>query len=141
MIGALLIKKSIAASFEALNRRDLDEFMSVWLDEGVFIYPGEIPVSGTHEGKEAVRGWFQNFFDQYQKIQFEVQDICVKNIFDLSGTNVAAVHWHVNLTNRAGREGQNSGVSVIKIKSGRVLLVKDYLFDLGENFKLNWGAA
>ena len=141
MIGTLIAKKSVAAAFEAMNRQDLDEFMSIWRDDGVFIYPGEIPESGSYEGKDAVRGAIQNFFDKYQKIQFDIQDICVKNIFDLTGTNVVAVHWNISLTNLEGREGQNSGVSIINIEGGKAFLVKEFIFDLGENFKLNWDVA
>ncbi len=141
MIGAIVAKKAIANSFEAMNRHDLSKFMSVWREDGVFIYPGEIRESGTFEGKSAVEGWFRNFFDQFPRIQFNIQDICVKNIFALSGTNVVTVHWNIELTNRNGRKGQNSGVTVINIKGGKVFLIKDFIFDLGENFKLNWGAA
>jgi len=141
MIGALVARKAIANAFEALNRHDLTKFMSAWRDDGAFIYPGEIPASGTFRGKSAVEGWFRNFFDQFPRIQFDVQDICVRNISALTGTNVVAVHWNIQLTNRDGRVGQNSGVTVISIKGGKVFLVKDFIFDLGENFKLNWGAA
>jgi len=140
MIGAIVAKKAIANAFDALNRHDLTKFMSAWRDDGVFIYPAEIPASGTFTGKSAVEGWFRNFFDQFPRIQFDVQDICVRNIFAFSGTNVVAVHWNIHLTNRDGRAGQNSGVSVISIKGGRVVHVKDFIFDLGENFKLNWSA-
>jgi ketosteroid isomerase-like protein len=140
MIGAIVAKKAIANAFDALNRHDLTKFMSAWRDDGVFIYPGEIPASGTFEGKSAVEDWFRNFFDQFPRIQFDVQDICVRNIFAFSGTNVVAVHWNIQLTNRDGRAGQNSGVTVISIKGGKVVHVKDFIFDLGENFKLNWSA-
>ena len=141
MIGALIAKKALAGAFEALNRHDLPKFMSVWREDGVFTFPGDIPESGTFEGKSAVERWFQHFFDQYPRIQFDVQDICLRNIFDLTGNNVAAVHWNLQLTNRQGRIGQNSGVTVISIKGGKVVRVKDFIFDLGENFKLNWGPA
>lgn len=141
MIGALIARKAIAGSFQALDQHDLTKFMSAWRDDGVFIYPGEIPASGTYRGKSAVEGWFRNFFNQFPKIHFDVQDICVRNIFALSGTNVIAVHWNVQLTNREGRVGQNSGVTVISIKGGRVIHVQDYIFDLGSNFKLNWSAV
>ena len=140
MIGAIVAKKAIANAFEAMNRHDLSKFMSEWRDDGVFIYPGEIPESGTFEGKSAVEGWFRNFFNQFSRIQFDVQDICVRNIFAFTGTNVVSVHWNLQLTNRSGRIGQNSGVTVLNIKGGKVVLVKDFIFDLGENFKLNWGA-
>jgi ketosteroid isomerase-like protein len=141
MIGALVARKAIAGAFEAMNRHDLPKFMSAWRDDGMFIYPGEIPASGTFRGKSAVEGWFRNFFNQFPRIQFDVQDICVRNIFALTGTNVIAVHWNIQLTNRDGRVGQNSGVTVISIKGGKVSFVKDFIFDLGENFKLNWSAA
>jgi ketosteroid isomerase-like protein len=140
MIGAVVAKKAIANAFDALNRHDLVKFMSAWRDDGVFIYPGEISASGTFQGKSAVEGWFRKFFEQFPKIQFDVQAICVRNIFALGGTNVVAVHWNVHLTNREGRVGQNSGVSVISIGGGKVVHVKDFIFDLGENFKLNWSA-
>jgi ketosteroid isomerase-like protein len=140
MIGAVIAKKAIAGAFEAMNRHDLSGFMSAWRDDGVFIYPGEISVSGTFNGKSAVENWFRNFFEQFPKIKFIIQDICVRNIFAVTGTNVVAVHWDIQLTNRDGREGQNSGVTVISIKGGKVFEVQDFIFDLGENFKLNWSA-
>jgi len=141
MIGALVARKAIAGSFQAMNRHDLAKFMSAWQDDGVFIYPGEIHASGTYRGKNAVEGWFRGFFDQFPKIQFDIQDICVRNIFALGGNNVVAVHWNILLTNREGREGQNSGVTVITVKGGKVTQVRDFIFDLGNNFKLNWSAA
>jgi ketosteroid isomerase-like protein len=123
MIGALIARRAIAGSFEALNRHDLARFMSAWREDGTFVYPGEIPASGTFKGISAVEGWFRNFFDQFP------------------GTNVVAVHWNLQLRNRSGRAGQNSGVTVISINGGKVVMVRDFIFDLGENFKLNWGAA
>jgi ketosteroid isomerase-like protein len=138
MIGAIVAKKAIAGAFEDLDRHDLAKFMSAWREDGVFIYPGEIPQSGTFKGKNAVETWFRNFLEQFPKIHFDIQDICVKNIFAFTGTNVVAVHWNIYLTNRNGRVGQNSGVTVITVEGGKVTRAKDYIFDLGENFRLNW---
>lgn len=114
--------------------------MSAWRDDGVFVYPGEMRESGTFEGKSAVEGWFRHFFEQFPRIRFDIQDLSVRNIFDLSGTNVVAVHWTIQLTNRDGRVGENSGVTVVNISRGKVFLVKDFIFDLGGNFKRNWNA-
>jgi ketosteroid isomerase-like protein len=142
MIGVFIAKKTIANSFEALNQHNLSKFMSAWRDDGVYIYPGEIPESGTFKGRDAVEGWFRNYFDQFPKIQFDIQNICVRNIFDLTGTNVVAVHWDLQFINRDGRVGKNSGVTEINAKRGKVFLVKDFIFDQGEkNFKLMWGAV
>jgi ketosteroid isomerase-like protein len=141
MIGALVARKALAGAFDALNRHDLPKFMSAWRDDGVFIYPGEIPESGTFQGKSAVEGWFRHFFEQFPEIRFDIQDLCVRNIFDLSGTNVVAVHWSIQLSNREGRAGQNSGVTVVNIRRGKVFLVKDFIFDLGGEFRRSWSAA
>ena len=141
MIGAIIARKAIKEAFAALDRHDLSKFMSAWKDDGVFVYPGDIPESGLFEGKDIIERWFRNFFEQFPKIHFDIQDICVKNIFALSGTNVVSVHWNVYLTNRQGRSGQNSGVTVINVAGGKVSRVKDFIFDLGENFRLNWGKA
>jgi len=68
MIGALVARHALTRAFDALNRRDLPAFMSAWRDDGVFIYPGEIPESGTFQGKSAVEGWFRRFFEQFPEI-------------------------------------------------------------------------
>ena len=65
----------------------------------------------------------------------------MRNIFDLVGTNVVAVHWDIHLTNREGREGRNSGVTVVTIERGKVVHAQDYIFDLGDNFRRNWSAV
>jgi ketosteroid isomerase-like protein len=138
MIGAIIARKAIKSAFEALDSHDLSKFMSKWREDGVFIYPGDILESGSFEGKTAVESWFRGFFEQYPKIKFDIRDICVKNIFAFSGTNTISVRWNIYLTNRNDREGQNSGVTVINIVGGRVVRVQDFIFDLGENFRLNW---
>ena len=140
MIGTLMAKKALADAFDAMNRHDLPKLMTAWHDDGVFIYPGEIPQSGEFKGKQAVEGWFQGFFDQFPRIQFDIQDICVRNIFDFVGNNVATVHWNLNMTNREGRIGTNSGVTVLTIRGGKVVRVKDFMFDLGDNYRRNWSA-
>jgi ketosteroid isomerase-like protein len=141
MIGTILARRALAGAFAALNRRDLPKFMASWRDDGAFIYPGDIPESGTFQGKTAVEGWFRRFFEQFPTIEFDVRDICLRNQFDLLGTNTAAVQWHLRLVNRDGREGRNSGVTVIALEGGKVVHVKDYIFDLGDNFRRNWGAV
>jgi ketosteroid isomerase-like protein len=141
VIGTLMAKRAIAGAFDALNQHDLARFMSGWRDDAVFIFPGDISESGTLEGKSAVEAWFQRFFEQFPEIRFEIEDTCVRNSFDLLGNNVLAVQWTLRLTNREGRAGTNSGVTVITIESGKVSAVKDFYFDTGSEFRRDWGAA
>ena len=141
MIGALIAKNKVSSAFDALNRRDFSAFLSAWRDDCVFIYPGDISVSGKMEGKASIKNWFQNFMEQFPKIKFTLKNICVENIFDFVGTNVVMAHWDVDLTNRDGKEIQNSGVTVINIKLGKASLVIDYILDTGDKFKTAWGVA
>lgn len=87
MIGALVARKAIAGAIDALNRHDLKTFMSAWRDDGTFVYPGDIPESGTFQGEQAIERWFRNFFDQYPTIHFDIRDLGVRNLFDVLGNN------------------------------------------------------
>jgi len=139
MIGAFIAKMKVRSAFEALNRRNFPAFSAAWRDDCVFIYPGDIEVSGKFEGKVAIEKWFQNFLEKFPKIKFTVKNICVDNVLDLVGTNIVAAHWNINLTNRDGKEIQNSGVTIIETKFGKALYVKDFLFDTGATWKAGWG--
>jgi len=140
MIGTIIARKAVRNAFQALSNHDLESFMAAWSNDGVLTYPGEMWGSGIFTGKPAVSEWCRKFFEQYPKIFFDVQQIAAEKIFAFTGTNVFMVHWNIYLTNKTGREGQNSGVSVITLQGGKVIKVKDFVFDLGENFRLNWGA-
>jgi ketosteroid isomerase-like protein len=54
MIGAMIAKQKIFSGFDALNNRDLEAFLAAWRDDCTFIYPGDLPVSGKIEGKQAI---------------------------------------------------------------------------------------
>lgn len=138
MIGALVAKRALAGAFDSLNRHDLAGFMAAWRTDGVFEYPGDIPESGTFRGIAAVEGWFRRFFEQFPTIEFTLRHICVQNLSDLVGTNVAAVQWDIRLVNREGREGFNAGITMITLERGKVVAVRDFIFDLGDNFRRNW---
>jgi len=141
MIGALIAKKKVAAAFDALNRRDLARFMAGWPDDGVFIYPGDIPEAGIHQGRAAVERWFERLFEQFPAMRWDVQAVCVRNLCDMIGNNVAVVYWHQRSTNRDGVEFRNEGVSIATIKRGRLVSVQDILFELGDGFRRSWGAV
>lgn len=141
LIGAFIAKRKVAAAFEALNRRDVAAFIADWRDDCTFTYPGDIFASGTAAGRDAVLQWFRVFLDQFPTVRFTVKDLCVRNLFDLTGTTVVAAHWDLVLVNRQGREIRNSGVTIITVRFGKAVSVTDYLFDTGKNFRAAWNVA
>jgi len=138
MIGAIIVKSKVRSAFACLNRRDLPAFLSGWAEDATFIYPGNISVSGKMQGKKTIEGWFRKYLDQFPTLKFTLRSVSVQNIFAFGGTNVVAVEWDINLTNREGKDFQNSGVTIINVKKGRVILVRDYIFDT-EGLKKAWG--
>ena len=141
MIGAILAKRGVAGGYDAMNRRDLPAMMADWHEDAKFIYPGDVPASGTFKGKSVIEAWFRRYFEQFQDVNFEVLDICVRDIFDLIGNNVIIGHWNVQVTSQEGQTGGWSGVSIFTLQRGKVIDLKDIIFDVGDEFRRCWGAA
>ena len=137
MIAGLIIKKMMKEGYEAFNQNNFAKVVSSYRDDATLIFPGEVPGSGTFTGKAAIEGWFRQWFDQFPSTHFDIKDIYVKSIFGFR-TNTVAVHWDIQVTNRYGRAGKDSGVSVIEIKGGTALRSTDFIFDQGDNFKSLW---
>ncbi len=129
MIGAILAQRQARAQFERLNARDLEGFMRAVADDVVFEFPGQTDLSGQHVGKEAVRFFFQSMLDHHPQIRFTLRHVAVANIFSLTGTNTLLVEWDLDYTNRAGRMFHNSGVTSGSARGGKIVRLRDYLFD------------
>ena len=137
MLGAIISKQKVRTAFSYFNDRNMDKFLSLWDDNAIFIYPGNVSVSGTNKGKSAVSAWFNNLMDAGPSVHFSIKSICVDNIFDLIGINVITVEWDNSVTNRKGINILVSGVSVIRIKKGKIIKVCDYIFD-PEKLPIAW---
>lgn len=129
MIGAVMAKRVARSSFDALNRRDLSKITANLAEDGTWIFPGNVPISGETKGKKAVEAAMANWMKHYPKINFTVKEVFVSNIFAIGATNNIAVEWDIVLSNLKGKEIRNSGVTIIKVKSGKTVAIKEYLFN------------
>jgi len=140
MIGAIIARNAVRSGFNALNDHDLDKFMTAWAEQSVWIYPGNLSVSGKYAGKDNVRKWFEHFQEQFPVVYFKVDHLGVGNIFAFSGSNVVSAHWELELTNKEGVKFQNSGITLLRIKGSKVIQGEDFLFkNSGEDFAGMWG--
>jgi ketosteroid isomerase-like protein len=137
MLGVLNAKQKVRKAFSYFNDRNMDKFLSSWDENATFTYPGTLSVSGTKEGKIAISNWFNNLMDFGPSVHFSLKSICVNNIFDIVGTNVITVEWDNHVTSRKGTDILVKGVSVIRIKMGKIVEVCDYIFDL-DNLPIAW---
>lgn len=140
MIGAIIARLAVKSGFNALNERNLDKFMKAWAEQSVWIYPGNLSVSGKYVGKDKVRKWFEHFQEQFPQMRFTVKHLGIGSIFALSGNNVVSAYWELELTNKAGLKYQNAGVTLLKIKGAKVVQGEDFLFkNSGDDFTKIWG--
>ena len=139
MIGALIAKRKAKKIFEKLNLRDLDTFLKSWTDDAMYIYPGNIAgISGKHIGKRSIGDWFQNFLKQFPDFRFTIQQVAISNILTMTGNNVIATHFDIDLTNREGLTVNNSGVAITTVRNGKIIHDQVFLFDTGEKFHAGW---
>ncbi len=140
MIGAIMARKAIRGQFTAINNHDLATFMLNIGDDCTFVYPGNLAVSGTYQGKPAIEGWFQRMFERFPTIEFTVRDICLRNAWDFLGNNVIAALWDVHVITRGGFEGRNIGVTTITSRRRKALHIREVLFAQDDNWRQCWGA-
>ena len=139
MLGAWLAMRGVRATYERLNRRDLDGFLGAWSDDATFEFPGDVWSSGRFSGKAAVRGWFESFLETFPELRFTLESVAVARPAALGAANELTARWTIDLANRAGVGNRNSGVTAIVLRGGRVSSAKDFLFDTGASFRRVWG--
>ena len=136
MIATIIAKKKIKSAFKDLNKKDLNVFMKDWCENAIFHYPGKTPVSGTFSGKQVIQEWFETFFMTFNRINFTILSIKSEKIFDLFGTNTLSVEFEIKLK-KENHEYTNRGITVIQIKSRKIISARDYIFDL-ESLNQAW---
>jgi ketosteroid isomerase-like protein len=93
----------------------------------------------TYIGKQTIREWYERWSYQFPSARFTLKDVAVANIFDFRGDNVIATHWEVDAVNREGLSIQNTGMTLITVKKGKVIRAQEFIFDIGEKFRAAWG--
>ncbi len=140
MIGAIIAKRKAREVFRHFNNRDMQSFFKLWDDNAVFIYPGEVSASGVVMGKTAIEAWFDNLMTAGPFVHFTLTSIAVEDPLDVVGTNVLSVEWENNVTTRDDKKLLVHGVSVIRLVKGKVIHVRDYIFE-AEELPVAWCEA
>ena len=119
-------------------KSDVSKILAHWSDDAVLIFPGNMSVSGRIEGKEAIEEFFTRYMEQFPKLHFSIKNTYIKNMLAIGFSNTIASEFECIYTNRNGETFENSGVTVIKIRRGKVVQLQDYYFDT-DKLKRAWG--
>ena len=128
MIGAVIAKKMARSILDALSRRDLAKVTSVLAEDATWTFPGNVTISGETKGKKAFEAALADWMAHFPKINFTIKEVFVSNIFAIGATNNIAIEWEIAMTNLKGEEFRNSGVSIMRVKGGKAVAEKEYLF-------------
>ena len=130
MIGAVILKLALRGAMDDLNNRRKDKIIANYAEDAVIIYPGKMSVSGTRKGKAAVKEFFDKYFDQFVEEHCVARETYIKNTFALGLTNTMAIRFHTRRTNKAGKTPENTGITALRIRGGKVVELQDFCFDV-----------
>ena len=129
MIGAVMTKRAVAQSYDAISRQDLDALQGMFHEDAVLEFPGDTVMSGRFEGWEAIRGWFDRWFKMSPETRFTPRHVLVENIFALGASNVVHVEWDLDEVTRKGDHNHLTGVTTFDIDGGKGRQVVIYIYD------------
>lgn len=129
MLGAILAKRAVRQSFKVLNNRDADGAVAGLAEDAVMEYPGDSALSGKYAGKEAIHKRMVHWFNQKDKVRFTLHNIAVDGIAAMGATNNVIVEWTLDTDSISGTPVSIDGTTVFVVKSGKVRVIKDYLYD------------
>jgi len=130
MIGAIILKLALRGAMNDLNNRRKEKIIASFADDAVIIYPGKMSISGTRKGKAAIKEFFDKYFDQFPEEHCVAKETYIKNILALGLSNTIAIRFHKKVKNKAGQTFENSGISVLTIRWGKVVEMQDFYFDV-----------
>jgi ketosteroid isomerase-like protein len=92
-------------AFEAVNRRDLDAVMGFFAPDAVL--DGRA-VGGLYEGRAAIRGFLEDWFDSFAELRMDVEDPVVLD----DGLVLAVVHQEGRPVGVDGHVHQREGWAI-----------------------------
>lgn len=131
MIGAIILKTMLDSSgTDKMNQRNVEKLLFHWAEEAILIYPGNMPFSGKIQGKPMLTAFFETYLEHFPSFEFTAKNTFIKNMLALGMTNTVATEVNVKYTNRYGKTFENSVMSVLELKRGKLVYDKDYYFDI-----------
>ncbi len=98
---------------EAFNRHDIPAIMALMTDDCKFDNTYPAPDGELFEGQEAVRRFWEEFFQSSPDATFTSEEM-------FTAGDRCVVRWRYDWTNSDGSRGHIRGVDVLKVRDGKV---------------------
>jgi ketosteroid isomerase-like protein len=73
-----------------------------------------------------VKEFFNKYFHQFTKEHCDARETNIKKIFAPGLTNTMDIRFHTKRTNKGGKTLENTGITALKIKGGKVIELQDF---------------
>ena len=103
----------VLAFNDAFNRHDVPGMMELMSDDCVFENTDPAPDGTRYSGKEAVTGFWLDFFRDSPQAHIDIEEI-----FGLG--NRCVMRWKYEWEDRAGQKGHVRGVDVYELRDGLI---------------------
>ncbi|UCE17247.1 MAG: nuclear transport factor 2 family protein [Gemmatimonadota bacterium] len=104
--------------FDTFNNRDVSDLEQCLAEDAVFDFPG----TEVLQGPKRILLFFKILFRKYPRLAFTVEDILVDE-------DRACAVWSNDGEDNKGNPYHNQGVTLIRVKDGKIVSISDYFKD------------
>jgi len=108
---------------EAVRDGDTETIAASFAADATWVYPGDLPLSGTWRGRDAILGDFLGqlggLFEPGTPLTLEVTGL-------LSAGDQVVAEWTSGATARGGAAYRNHNIGVFTVREGKIVSVREY---------------
>jgi uncharacterized protein (TIGR02246 family) len=108
---------------EAVRDGDTSAMIDCFAPDATWDYPGDLPLSGTWRGRDAILGDFLGqlggLFEPGTPLNLEVTGL-------ISAGDQVVAEWTSGATARGGASYRNQNIGVFTVRAGKIVAVREY---------------
>ena len=108
---------------EAVRDGDTEAIAASFASDATWVYPGDLPLSGTWRGRDAILG---DFLGQLGGLFEPGTPLTLKVTSLLSAGDQVVAEWTSGATARGGAAYLNHNIGVFSVRDGKIASVREY---------------
>ena len=107
----------------AVEKRDMDTVSGLFAEDATWWLGGELPLSGTWRGRDAILG---DFLGSIPRL-YQPETISIEITSLIAEGDVVAMEWTSRALTAAGEEYENQCAGVFTVRDGKIAAVREYM--------------